>query len=57
MNRYLVTLSFEDELEIEAENEEEALNEAYEIAYRLGEWDHDVEFIESLDEDDDDDDI
>ena len=53
MNKYLVTLSFDNEYEIEAESEEEALDEAYEIAYRLGEWEHDVELIEPLDDDED----
>ena len=57
MNRYLVTLSFDDEYEIEAESEEEAVDMALEYAIRVGEWEHDVELVEPLDDDEEDEDF
>ena len=50
MNTYLVTLIFNDTYEIEADSEEEALEEAFDHAIRVGEWESLVERVEIPDE-------
>lgn len=52
MALYKVSVAFEDEYEIEADSESEAIDEALDLARSVGEWDTNAELLTEEEDDD-----